>query len=310
MLGHSNAGKTTYLTAAYYAMQHDPRIFQISAGRRDHRRLMRSGRVLAAGRGYPPPSDARSVHEFVASRDGIDPVEISWIDHRGGAAVAKTADGQARRLQEDLSAADAVLLFGDAERLVGHTHSQREIDTLVPMLLRAFGDRGGSSTIPFAVLITKVDALGDALDELRPALHRPFTALMDGVRRAEWAVARSFEVACGPSARNVVEPLLWIMQAVIDDRIDTHYTGLDASLATMRTKVAEDKVSARFRAHVNGVPTGQAIVRGELEKAIGALAALRPLHTVARELAAALAHLGAVEPDGAPEGGQHQAVPS
>jgi GTPase SAR1 family protein len=118
MLGHSNAGKTTYMSSMYreLATRGVNGFWLCAQEDADHRRLLTAANGVAVGR-YPPASDRRGEYPLTLRYGSNQVIDFNWKDHRGGALREKSSSSQTKALLDDVAGADAIMLFLDSADL-------------------------------------------------------------------------------------------------------------------------------------------------------------------------------------------------
>jgi hypothetical protein len=125
MLGHSNAGKTTYMALMYELMHEGYQGFQIRATTpADHAQLLGDARAIRQG-DYPPPTSRRQKHNFSLNFQGRPVSDFTWSDYRGGAITERSTNEDKAALLADLRRSDAIVIFADAHELATDPPSHR-----------------------------------------------------------------------------------------------------------------------------------------------------------------------------------------
>ncbi|MEU7726857.1 hypothetical protein AB0B78_16680 [Streptomyces sp. NPDC040724] len=240
MLGHSAAGKTTYVSLMYAAMRDGIQGFSL---RTDdvhvHGALTAAAESVLRGR-YPGMSSRRQVFEFVLQYQGRDVLPFRWRDYRGGALTERQADSpQAGQLQQDLVEAQGIVVFVDAHRLLTDSGSHRYTRRMTVLVQRALEARGDQLT-PLVLAFTKSDLLDLDRPGLLDRLVEPFDALIAGVARTQHLRGAVALVACGPEPVNVAVPVLWSLHYGIVGRGLALHSSIEDSLASARRAAAND----------------------------------------------------------------------
>ena len=206
MLGHSNAGKTTYMASMYrdLATQGLQGFWVRAQQEGDHRRLLSMANRVASGK-YPRPSDRRHEYALTLRHQGSPVIDFHWKDHRGGALRERSTSGQTRELLDDLHTADAILLFLDAPQLArGGRVGAAPVRDLTTRVAGALDRR--TDPTPVVVLLTKADLIDE---EEFDACMRALDAFINAIRGKQLAFGTVIDVACGPQPRNVPVPVLF-----------------------------------------------------------------------------------------------------
>ncbi|MFE6905677.1 TRAFAC clade GTPase domain-containing protein [Streptomyces erythrochromogenes] len=240
MLGHSAAGKTTYVSLMYAAMRDGIQGFSL---RTDdvlvHGALTSAAEAVLRGR-YPDVSSRRQVFEFVLQYQGRDVLPFRWRDYRGGALTERRADSpQAGQLQQDLVEAEGIVVFVDAHRLLTDGGSDRYTRRMTVLVQRALEARGDQLT-PLVLAFTKSDLLDLDRPGLLDRLVEPFDGLIAGVARTQHLRGAVAMVACGPDPVNVAVPVLWSLHYGIVGRGLALEASIEESLASARRAAAND----------------------------------------------------------------------
>ncbi|MER6362169.1 hypothetical protein [Kitasatospora sp. NPDC001527] len=214
-LGHSSAGKSSYLAAMFSHLARGRKGFRlVAADRLIAEELTAAGGRLRKGF-YPPPSSRRTDLKAELRYGRGELLGFDWTDYRGGALTGSAADDpETARLLERLTHADAVVVFADAHRLATDPESHDEVRRTVVLLHRAVDGQG--PPLPIVLAYTKADLVTDPADWARArAAMAPLEELVaDGGRVRGTAVALS----CGPSPRGVAVPVLWCLSTLLTHR--------------------------------------------------------------------------------------------
>lgn len=210
MLGHSGAGKTTYVSLMYHAMWEGAGGFEVRANNTgQHQRLITDATGIYRGR-YPDPTHQRAMYELTLRFGGQDVYPFSWGDYRGGALSDRSTNADVALLHRDLAIADGIVLFVDSHALLNQPRAQRDVRRLVALVMDALGNRDEVLT-PLVVACTKYDLVPDVQDT-HERLQAAFQPLIDAVAATEHVHGTILPVACGPDPVNVVVPVLWCLR--------------------------------------------------------------------------------------------------
>jgi len=212
MLGHSGAGKTTYLSLMYAEMQDGIGGFQVRAKNgSQHSQLLADARAIRSSR-YPPLTNHRASYDLALSYNGSEVLPFTWRDHRGGAASGRTSDAEdVGQLHQDLLESDAIVMFIDGHALVNDPGAARNASRLSSHVLRAMRDRPEVST-PLVIAVTKCDLIDISDEKVTEKVFAPVAELAKAVAATRHIVGTLIPVACGPSSMNVVVPVLWSLR--------------------------------------------------------------------------------------------------
>lgn len=212
MLGHSGAGKTTYLSLMYAEMQDGIAGFQVHAKNSgQHSQLLADARAIRSSR-YPPATNRRASYDLVLSYNTSEVLPFTWRDHRGGAASGRTSEAEdVGQLHRDLLESDAIVMFLDGHALVHEPGATRNASKLSSHVLRAMRDRPEIPT-PLVVAVTKSDLIDVNDDKVGEKVFAPVAELLKAVAASQHIVGTLIPVACGPYPMNVVVPVLWSLR--------------------------------------------------------------------------------------------------
>ncbi len=225
-LGHSSAGKSSYLAAMYTHLSGGRKGFRlITADQALGDQLTTAGKLL--GRGvYPPPSSRRTELSAGLRYGRGEVLGFDWTDYRGGALTSSAADDpETAQLLQRLAHADAVVVFADTQRLAADPESHAEVRRTVVLLHRAVDEQ--PTPLPVVLVYTKADLVTDPADWARArAAAAPLEELLDsGGRVRGLAVA----VSCGPAQRGVAVPVLWCLSTLLTHRAQEVARSLESS---------------------------------------------------------------------------------
>lgn len=286
MLGHSNAGKTTYMSAMYQIGRQGVKGFRIrTADPAREADLLRDAAALQQGR-FPPPSSRRSVHDFVLSHRGADVMNFAWNDYRGGALLDRSGDGDTAQVLTDLGAADGIVLFVDAQALASEQPDERSLRRLTYLLQRSFGE--SDRTMPFVIAYTKSDLVPDVPD-VWASIDRQLASIIDASDSASQIVATRVPVACGARPRNVAVPLLWCLSHGLLAEITRREDQVTATLAAEQQAKANASVINDISSWFNGTESYTRQAFNARQKAQQEVRELRPLVQPAQRLATTVA---------------------
>ena len=251
MLGHSDAGKTTYMSLMYDRLNKGVGGFRVAAAHdEDHRRLRRAARAIREGR-YPDGSDRRQEHAL-RLRYGDSPlIDFVWKDYRGGALTERASEAQAAELFADLRKADGIVLFVDAHDLVSNPRGARKVRRLSVLVADALQDR--QALTPVVIAFTKCDLLPAHVAD--DELCAPFQTLIEAVGKQEHICGTTTRVICGRRSAHVDVPVLFCLSIGI---VATAYRLRNQAEAHARERdaaLARDNWWDRFSKSFQGVPS-------------------------------------------------------
>lgn len=279
MLGHSGAGKTTYLSLMYAAMYQGVEGFQVRAGDDGHhRQLVADAAAIMAGR-YPAATHRRACYDLVLKYDGAEVMPFSWRDHRGGAASGRTTDAaDVAELNRDLLDSDAIVMFVDGAELVNDPGAARSAGRLSSHVLRALHSRERYLT-PVVIAITKCDLvdLGDA--RVHTMLGGPLRELTGAIRASRHVQGAVVRVSCGPSPLNVTQPVLFTLRCGLLGMGERLATAAGRFSAAAEAAAGRDTLPGRFIARRRRTPDSGSLavqLRRNAERAYQDLLVLIP----------------------------------
>jgi GTPase SAR1 family protein len=285
MLGHSNAGKTTYMAMMYQLMNIDGyRGFRIIAKDSNrHAELLNNARAIKFDR-YPPPTARHSEYDFTLYFEGREISDFTWNDYRGGAIMERSTSADTAALLEDLAASDAVVIFADAYELATSPASHANIEDLTDLMHRAIEEHANAK--PLVLAFTKADMVRKPSDWAIAV--EPFEAVRRAMNASRNVKATTVTVSCGHKPKAVQVPVLWCLSY-----------GLANEANALRDRVAyyqrradeharNDTISNRIGSWWRNEESEHKKQLRNLARAEEKLAELAPLEYRARELAGAL----------------------
>ncbi|MBB5102287.1 TRAFAC clade GTPase domain-containing protein [Streptomyces spectabilis] len=273
MLGHSQAGKTTYMALMYSTMNNGPYGFEVLCqDRAQHQQLLLAARAVLRG-DYPPPTDHRQVYELKLRHGPSDLVDFRWRDHRGGALTERSTSGQSAELRRDLLAADALVVFVDAYELLTSPRGARKVRSLMAPITAALADR--TTFAPLVIALTKCDLLGDDDDVRR--FNQAFDPLINAVQQSRHVYGTLIELACGPQPQNVVGPVLFCLYWAIAKRAEELNGHIESAMRQAAAYQAQNHLVGRWRAAWRGEPHPGWSAAEMLNRAQAQYAQLQPL---------------------------------
>ncbi|MFJ4846347.1 MULTISPECIES: hypothetical protein [unclassified Streptomyces] len=284
MLGHSNAGKTTYIAMMYELMRSGYRDFRVRAtdDKRDGE-LTRVARAVRRGV-YPPPSSRRDAHSFVLTHRHQRIADFTWNDYRGGALNDRAGNEETAAVLAELAEADALVVFADAARLAGAESSRREVRRLTVLLQQAISER--TRDTPVVIAYTKADLISGSAAWARATA--PMAALQAAMATSPRVAGATVAVSCGANPRGVHVPVLWCMSQHVSGRVAELRSAVDTS---RRLSAAAGTRATLWNSLISTLDGVESEYRRQLRHAQEAqrrLAELEPLEQPARELIKAL----------------------
>ena len=286
MLGHSNAGKTTYMSAMYAVARTGVQGFQIRTkdGMQDAE-LLSHAKGIRCGN-YPPPSARRVTYEFVVSYEGEEFFDFTWSDYRGGALLDRTSSEETTAVLADLRSADGIVVCVDAHALSVAADPLRPMRRLTVLLQRVFDDRARAK--PIVVAYTKADLVQQDDPAEWSRIRLPLASIVTAANASGQVLATEVGVSCGVGPRNVEVPLLWCL----GNGVRKVVADLEAEEAAFRKKAKKARAKASFPNEISSWITGSKSHSKKAEEARRRAkkrwAELRPLREPAEHLTAML----------------------
>ncbi|MFE6871508.1 hypothetical protein ACFVFS_33775 [Kitasatospora sp. NPDC057692] len=235
-LGHSSAGKSSYLAAMFTHLAADRKGFRlVTPDRRTAEELTTAGGRLRKGV-YPPPSSRRTELRAGLRYGRGEVLGFHWTDYRGGALTSSAADDpETAQLLERLTDADAVVVFADTHRLATDPDSHDEVRRTVVLLHRAVTEQ--PTPLPIVLAYTKADLVTDPADWARARkAMAPLEELVAGGGRVR---GTTVAVSCGPGPRGVAVPVLWCLSTLLGHRAEELQRRLDGAASMVKSSRKE-----------------------------------------------------------------------
>lgn len=284
MLGHSNAGKTTYIAMMYALMRKGYGGFKVRAEDGALDRELRAAADAVRQGSYPPPSSRREQHVFRLSHGRRTVAGFTWTDYRGGALSSRTDDEETARVLAELTGANGIVVFVDAHHLAHGDRGGREVRRLTVLLQRAM--EGRTSRIPVVLAYTKADLLTSTDAWARATA--PLDLLQQSLDGASMVRAATVALSCGPQPAGVQVPVLWCLAQHLSIRVED----LEHELAVSRRLAEEAKNKAglwnSLVSTLDGVESEYRKWQRHEQAAKEEAAQLAPLKRPAKRLLAAL----------------------
>lgn len=277
MLGHSGAGKTTYLSLMYAAMQEGIGGFQVQVSNAQyHQQLLHDAQQILASR-YPPATRQRASYDLTLSYNSHPVLPFTWRDHRGGAASGRSTDGaDVAQLTADLKDADGIVIFADGAAISRDHAAGRMAARLSGHVLRAMHERPKVLT-PLVIAVTKSDLIDLGDEKVVEAIGAPFEPLVQAVRETRHIIGTIIGVSCGPSPLNVVVPVLWCLRFGVTGMAMRLDAAVEASASAMVTAAARDTLTDRVASWWKDKPSQASIAESHRQAGLQALRQLQVL---------------------------------
>jgi len=288
MLGHSGAGKTTYVSLMYAEMQQGVAGFRVQANDHGHHeQLLRDARQIRASR-YPPATRQRASYDLTLSYNGSQVLPFTWRDHRGGAASGRSTDAaDVAQLTADLKEADGIVVFVDGAAVSRDHAASRMAARLSSHVLRAMHERAEVLT-PLVIAATKADLIDLDDEKVTGAIFAPFEELAKAVAETRHIVGTIIPVSCGPSPLNVVVPVLWSLRFGVTGMAMRLNAKVEASASAMTSAAAKDTLTDRIVSWWRDEPSWASIAEDHRKAGLRALQQLQVLIPPAEGLEALL----------------------
>lgn len=258
MLGEQQAGKTTYMSLMYEAMETGVEGFSVRAKAPDVRGSLLQAAAAIQNGTYPEATSHPSRFELILRSAGADVLPFTWHDYRGGALRERSSDPQVAQLHADLREAGGIVVFCDAYELCTAAPGRLPVRQLVSHVQRAvsYHEQG---LMPLVIVFSKAD-LVDLDDEGTIArLRDPFLPLIKAVSGSKHVIGTLVPVACGPHPMNVAVPVLWLLRYGLVGRARELRQSVDDKTAAADSAAAKDTLGDRIWSWVWREPTWQEI---------------------------------------------------
>lgn len=162
MVGHSGAGKTSFMAGMYKHLGESAEGYGISAKKVNQKtQLKRMADSLVSGH-YPAGTDVQSKYEFAFTVHGSDLIPFNWIDYRGGILLSDDPDdNDMDKFMSAIKQADALVVFLDGQKLLqAGSQWNMEYDILISCIERSLSV-DHNSWFPISFVITKCDLIPD-----------------------------------------------------------------------------------------------------------------------------------------------------
>lgn len=189
MLGHSSAGKTTYMAALYYRMSnglYDYKMhydswanywfkryikkninYTIDESEKEGKDLETISQNVSKGI-YPPATAIRQEYVFKMRYKYYNEIEFNWFDYRGGALMERSSQSSdSAELISKIKNSDALIVFLDGTKLEDNlSRNEREFRRLVYLVKNAISNLSveDNAYYPISFVITKNDLCYNALN--------------------------------------------------------------------------------------------------------------------------------------------------
>jgi len=186
MLGHSSAGKTTYMAALYYRMANgiydykmtfdrwenywykrytlDNKNYDYEESQKEEEELKKTSEDVSRGI-YPPATAIKQEYVFNVTYKDFHDVTFKWFDYRGGALNERSSQSSdTSDLMRKIKSCDALLVFLDGLKLEESANrNERSLQRLVYLIKNAIANVSveDGAYFPISFIITKSDLCHD-----------------------------------------------------------------------------------------------------------------------------------------------------
>lgn len=160
MVGHSGAGKTSFMAGMYRYLGDSKDGYGIVAkNSKQKKQLEHMAALLERGK-YPASTDVQEVYNFALTCNGEEIIPFNWMDYRGGILLSEDPDERDMdKFMAAIKTADALVVFLDGEKLVDKSCKWTfEYDILLTCIANSM-DIERKSWFPISFVITKCDLL-------------------------------------------------------------------------------------------------------------------------------------------------------
>jgi len=172
----------------------------------EHTRLLKLYQGIKTGY-YPLPTAQRSEYDFYLQHEEQNIFRFHWADSRGRALRETSKSDEARKLHQDLSTADGVMIFCDCYALAKGDTRANEIRRITALINKAFQEL--KQPISLSIILTKADFV----DKFYPTLIDPLKGLISVIEVSPLVSGALIPVACGIRMVNTQMPVLFALQA-------------------------------------------------------------------------------------------------
>lgn len=162
MVGHSGAGKTSFMAGMYSYLGDSKEGYGIRTTKPEQKKqLKRMAKMLMKGQ-YPSSTDVQQMYNFELTCLGEDVIPFNWMDYRGGILLSDDPDEKdMNTFMAAIQTADALVVFLDGLKLSQKTERwSMEYDTLISCIENSL-DVEHKSWFPICFVITKCDLVPD-----------------------------------------------------------------------------------------------------------------------------------------------------
>lgn len=209
LLGHTGAGKTTFVASCYGAMHgHRPGGLSLRAlAPSDHAELLRLHEGVATGR-YPDATDCRAEYRLELRHHDTPIAPFHWSDYRGSALREPSRSQQAQHVTGDLASCEGVIVFRDGTARPGPA-GRADLGRIGQFLTQAVRD----APLPVVLVMTKADRVAAPLDRASDV----FEPMRKAIAASDRLFGAVVPVSCapggaGPGVSLAYVPLLFLLR--------------------------------------------------------------------------------------------------
>lgn len=160
MVGHSGAGKTSFMAGMYRLLGENSDGYGIVAKNYSQKKQLEKMAQLLENGKYPAGTDVQQVYNFSLTCNGEEIIPFNWMDYRGGILLSEDPDDEdVQKFTNAINSADALVVFLDGEKLSDDTGKWIfEYDLLLTCIMNSL-DIEHQSWFPISFVITKCDLL-------------------------------------------------------------------------------------------------------------------------------------------------------
>lgn len=244
MIGHTSAGKTTYMAALYHKMHkglHNYKVrydtwnnylyqhydlrnrnYTYEEAEKEGKNLEQLAKNVSKGI-YPSPTAIKQEYVFKMQYKDFEEVDFNWYDYRGGALMEKTSQSQETLdLISKISKSDALIVFLDGPLLEEPIiNSERYLRRLIYLVKSAMSKISVKKEhFPISFVLTKNDmCVGNVLDS--PGYQYLYSEILQDIETntkfsglITWVAINDYQIY------NVEWPLLFSISACMPKFIE------------------------------------------------------------------------------------------
>ena len=160
MIGHSRAGKTSFMAGMYKFLGDSNDGYGIRAKDKTQKAQLERLSSLLDNSVYPKGTDIQSEYKFELTVHGEDLIPFNWFDYRGGALMCENEDdSELDDLTSKIQDADALIVFLDGLKLQNHKSDYELEYQVITTCIEAALTKNRDVVFPISFVVTKVDIL-------------------------------------------------------------------------------------------------------------------------------------------------------